>query len=802
MAKGVIVQNSFNAGEISPLMEGRLDFERYKNSAYTLENWLIHTQGGISTRWGTRFIAACKVNATARLIPFVVDSTTWYLIELGSGSSGYIRIHRPTNSAPDDTPYDVTTALSLYSASQLFEIQFAQSGDVLYLVHPSFPVRKLSRLDPVGGTWEIKDVVFLPPPTFEKEQYPATTLATSALSGTGVKFYAGGAQFLAADVDTMILYQDARAIITAVDAGGHHFTADIIDAFPASRIVAGPGTISGAVTTITVSEPHGLTAANIGDVIVVADGAQAGQVRRIDGIPGLDTITIDSAFPGDPGGAAWSRGVHIDQNSWRMLGSPSAKLTSDKTGPVRAIATLTLDAAGWRVADVGRYVRAMGGTMVITAYTSPTQAKAQLLAPLSGAPSTAPWETLAGTWTLEDESWTETNGYPETVSFYEQRLFFGGSSAQPQTIWGSAIGDYENFAFGNLATDAVQYTIASNEINKLRWMSPSRVLLVGALSREYRASGGNDAITPANIDIRGETSYGSLKRRPVQHGHTTIFLQAAGRKVREMTYNFESDSYKADDLTVLNPQISTGGFEELAYSQEPDSRVFARRADGQIAVLTYEKAQEVMGWSRILTDGAFEAMCVMPPFSGSGEENLYVIADRNGQRNIERFDSSLCTDAAVTGSGPATVVSGLSHLNGKTVRMKGDGALYPDAVVAGGQVAFPESVDEYEVGLPFTSTLVTVRPELLVENQSTQGKPKRWSDLYVRVYNTTGLKVNGEQQFLRDTLDLMGAAPQPETADLRAGVLGVDGDARLTIVQDLPFKATVLMVVGNLSVGD
>ncbi len=798
MPKGRVIQNSLNGGEMSPGMEGRTDFPRFQNSASTLENFLIRTQGGVTKRWGLRYYATSKVGATAvRILPFIVDATTFYLLEFGVN---YIRIHRPVGTVGHTSAIDVVTT---YAASELFEIEFAQSKDVMYLVHPAHPVAKLSRLDSFGDTWDIKDVVFLPPPTFENDQYPATTIAFAAINGTGVKVYNGGTYFLAADVDRQIRYLDGRGVIASVDASLKFATVDILDALPADRIVAGLGNASGALTTITTSVNHGLTAANVGDLIVITSGAQSGQSRRIDAVPGVDTLTIDAAFPGDPGGATWDRAVHIAAASWRWVGSPAAKLTSDKVGPVRGIATLTLDTAGFRAGDVGKYVHAMGGMMKITTFMTSTSVKAQILATLSSAPSTAPFECLAGTWTIEEESWSAGNGYPLAICFYEQRLFFGGTTAQPQTLWGSATADYENFAIGALATDAVAYTIASNDVNQFKWMTSSRVLLIGALAREYRASGGSSAISPSNIDIRGETSYGSIKRKPVQIGHTTIFLTASGRRVRELMYNFDNDAYKADDLTILNPEISTGGFDELAYSKEPASIVFAVRNDGQLCALTYEKSQEVMGWGRWITDGLFESVCVLPPTGSSGEDSIYAVVNRTGGRYIEKFDSTLFTDSCVAGTQAANaIVGGLSHLNGKTVRMIGNGIMYPDAVVAGGQVVFPVAVTSYEVGLNYTAKVIPSRPDVVVNGVTSQGIPKAWGQIHVRILDTKGIKINGNRSWIDPTQDPTVAAPVAETGFLEANLLGVDIDSQLTIEQDLPFAATVLSVVGEISVGD
>jgi hypothetical protein len=790
-------------------MIGRVDYPRFQNGVELLENWILHVQGGVTRRWGMKYIGEVKDSSKAtRIIPLEFGGEEYVLLELGNL---YARFWK--NDSPIGGPLEVTT---VYTASELFEIQIAQSNDVIYMAHPNHPVKKLVRLASDSSSWEFKTVSFLPPPSFEKEVNPSITLTpVQAVSGAGINFYGSDDFFLAADKDKMIQIGDSRAIITAVDAAKYIVTADIIDAWAASYHVAGgTGNLSSSGTTVTVTG-HGLTSANIGDVILLTSGAQADEFRRIDAVPTADTITIDSAFTVDQSSVDWERGVHMDSGAWKFIGSPAAKLTADKVGPIRGIITMTLDTAGWRdtdatkswdFTDIGKYVKAMGGLIKVTEITSETVAKGQILSALTNAPSSAPFETLSGTWTLEEESWTASNGYPGAVCFYEQRLFFGGTTIHPQTIWGSVTDDYENFAAGALATASVEYTIATNDFNPIRWFASARVLLIGTSAREFRASGGNDPISPTNIDIRAETSYGSPKRRPVSIGHTTIFVQRAKRRLREMAYSFESDAYEAGDLTVISPHISEGGIEEVAYYPEPYAILYAIRGDGQLLSLTYEKEQEVFGWGRVVTDGSFESVAILPPVAGSDKYQAYFIVNRtiNGatKRYIEKFDETLHTDCAKTGTGPITTITGLTYLEGETVKMKGDDALYPDGVVSGGQVSFPESVDAYEVGLPYISTLVTHRPELETKKGSVQGKPKRWNSLYVRCVDTIGLKINGDQIGTRDPSDLLGEAVDPEDGDFRADTLGIDGDAKITIMQDLPFPATVVLIVGELVVGD
>ena len=136
------------------------------------------------------------------------------------------------------------------------------------------------------------------------------------------------------------------------------------------------------------------------------------------------------------------------------------------------------------------------------------------------------------------------------ISFYEQRLVFAGTISEPQTIFFSKAGDYENMTSGTNADDAMVYTIAANQVNVIRYLKAQRTLVIGTTAAEYTVSAdGTDAsITPTNITIKRQSSYGSANVDAVTAGNAILFLQKAKRKIRELAYNFDSDSYVAPDL--------------------------------------------------------------------------------------------------------------------------------------------------------------------------------------------------------------------------------------------------------------
>jgi hypothetical protein len=202
-----------------------------------------------------------------------------------------------------------------------------------------------------------------------------------------------------------------------------------------------------------------------------------------------------------------------------------------------------------------------------------------------------------------------TTGYPRAVTFYEQRLVFSGTDDQPQTLFFSQGGDFENFESGTNADDGMVYTIGSNEVNVIRFLASTRNMIVGTSGGEFvvRAGGTDEAITPTNIQIKQQTNHGSSDHTPVQVGNAVLFVQRAKRKIRELQYNFDVDGYIAPDVSLISEHITESGLIELAYQQEPDSVVWGVRTDGQIATMTYKREEEVIGWARQIIGGSFGA---------------------------------------------------------------------------------------------------------------------------------------------------------------------------------------------------
>ncbi|HEU0070941.1 MAG TPA: hypothetical protein VFS04_06580, partial [Alphaproteobacteria bacterium] len=492
--------------------------------------------------------------------------------------------------------------------------------------------------------------------------------------------------------------------------------------------------------------------------------------------------------------------------------------------------TLTASASLFTANDVGRSVRmkhtSTWGWARILAYTDATHVTASVQSTLGGTTATAAWQFGA---------WQQAGSYPACVSFYEERLFFAGSRDKPQTIWASRSGDFENFAptetDGTLADDcALSFTIATDQVNAIRWLSPGAVLAVGTVGGEFtlRASAQDEPLTPANVQVKRQTTRGCAYQPPIQVDSVVLFLQRAGRKIREFVFAFETDGYQAPDLTLLAEHLTRGGGKQMAYMREPDSTLWAARADGLLLGMTYERPQEVVAWHRHILGGAFgdgpakaESLAVIPA-PGGGEDQLWLAVARTiggeTRRHIEFLEApfeegqsqadAFFVDCGLTYDGArADVIAGLDHLEGETVAVLADGAVHPERLVGGGEIELDWPAAKAQVGLPYRSRLQTMRFEAGAQDGTAQGKTARIHAATVRLWNSLGVKLGADDALetlpFRNSSDAMDAPPALFTGDKRVAFPKGYGTApRVTVAQDQPLPLTVLAIMPRLNVFD
>lgn len=740
MPRLTTIKTNFSGGELSPRMLGSVDLPVYQNAVEIMENALPVVQGGVMRRGGTVYKNPAKSNVNnTRLIPFVVDNTSAYVLEMGDL---YLRIFKNTGArmeSPPGTPVEVVTP---YAASIVFDLGYCQSSDTMIFFHQTLPPQRLRRFSDTLWVWDAAPID--PLPFDEIGDSFATTLTLSlATVGTGRTATAGAATFQNGDVGRTIAYQGGFATITA---------------FTSSTIV---------------------------------------------------TITINTAF----------QGTAIPSGVWTLGGTPQESITPSAKDPIGTVITLTAAALNtWRSSDVGKYVRIAGGLCKITAYTSALIVSARIVEVLSAtvAQPALSWQLLAAVWSAQ-------NGYPRCGTFFQQRLCAAGTPAQPQTVWGSTTGAYFDFTVGPLDDDAFQYTMASDTTNPILALAGTSVLLALTVSGEFTVKGGIEKpITPTNVAVDNDTSYGADGVRPVRFGKSIGFVGKGGRKFRAYSYDKNYDLADAPDVTFFSEHVSkdpaaaTFGFSELAYMAEPDPIVWCKRRDGVLASLTIADNgdMKISAWARQFTGtaGYVRSVAVIP--SASGDE-AWMVVDRviSGVpvKYIEIYDTAMQTDCSlVLSSGsPTTVWGGLAHLEGQTVsayflNYDGSGTYYGDLVVSGGSITITNPTTTLRVGIPYNSRVKMLTPEVGTGTGSAQGNAMRTSEVTVRVKDTATLLCNGQEitarKFGAAFLDQVNPAV---TGVRRLELLGIErGSSALEFTSSRPFPFHILSVVRKFTVND
>lgn len=422
------------------------------------------------------------------------------------------------------------------------------------------------------------------------------------------------------------------------------------------------------------------------------------------------------------------------------------------------------------------------------------------------------------------------NNRPSVVSFFEQRLVFGNTNNNPQTLWFSKNGDYDNFTTGTADDDALVYTIASNQVNAIRYLSATRVLTVGTSGGEYVLTSTNDGpVTPTTTLIRKYSNYGTATIEPVQVADVTLFVQRGSRKIREFKFvgDVNTGGYQAPDMTILAEHVTKGGITQMAYQQEPDSVVWCIRADGTLLGMTYRREEEVVAWHKHVIGGAFssgqavvESIATLP--TDSGEDSLFMVVKRTidsvTKRYVEKlkpFDfGSVATaahfvDSGLSYSGSATTtLTGLYHLRGETLNVLANGSSHPDKTVSDGGITLNFSATTAAVGFNFTSSMQTLRIEAGSVDGTSQGKPKRIHGITLRLFETVGIEVGNNSTdvdripFRDSSMDMDTAVPLftgDKDIEFRGGF---DEDDRIYIQQSQALPMTILAFYPRLNTFD
>jgi len=485
---------------------------------------------------------------------------------------------------------------------------------------------------------------------------------------------------------------------------------------------------------------------------------------------------------------------------------PGATLTPDvEDGKV----TLTASASVFSAGNVDQYIDASPqGRARIVEYVSGTVVKAITEVPFFNTDAIA-----SGDWDLEsgyENTWSATRGWPRSSVFYEGRLYFGGASSRPSTLWGSRVGDFFNFDPGESFDDAaLEATLDTGRFNAIVDLYAGRNLQVFTTGGEfYLPQTLGDPLTPSNLAVQEQTSNGArVGIRVVNVDGATVFVQRQGKALAEFIFSDTVNGYISTKISLLSSHLlkspSDMAVRRATSTDEGDQLLIVNAEDGTIACYTLLRSQEIIAPSEWVTDGEFISV-------GVDISDTYAVVKRTIDGSdvyyVELFseDSTLdCSTFADVGSSTASV-SGLSFLEGETVKVIRDGIVEADKTVSSGAVSFDIAAEEsYSIGLNFTPIAVTLPVEPRLPSGNIRGFKKRILEINSEHFESQAVTINGEQvAFRRFGEDILDIAVQPFTGVKRSGpLLGFVNEGKITLSQSVPLKMNVLALDYKVSVG-
>lgn len=679
-----LIQSSLVGGELSPALAARADLERYRQSLRTCRNFLVRATGGAVNRGGLLYEGLA--GGRCRLIPFVVSDGTAYVLEFGDH---YLRVWRdgervqfsagaikewnadeifipgqlvnlmdglaiaaqatskiPVNVEHTPPPSGTSDAYwkawdgggfeswTPYGVADLRDLRYTQSADVLWIVHPDYQPWNLKRY--AEGDWRLEAFQTFGGPFLDVNTDEAVTVYASAYTGS-VTLNASRDIFEARHVGNLFYLESAgfgtpwepEKAVTKGDirrSDGKYYQALNTATTGSFR----PQHREGAYSDGSVKWRYLHSGWGTVRISSVTNGKTAlGQVESM--IPEDTSLT---ALPSADVTAA-AGGINVGATTVTVnTVSPHGFSTGDKVTATLTKGTAVLWTGTVDVTVNNDYEFVYNWSFQVSVYLiSQLQAQQVRLSGTFRRLTTAASDSYVyGTHRWAHAAWSDEQGWPTAVTFHQQRLVFGGTYAQPGTVWASATGVYSDFT-RNIPLeedDAMEFLIASGRMDRVLGMaSISDKLLVLTTGGEWLVAGADGGLlTATSIDVRAHGFRGSSGLAPLLCGDSLLFVQSKGQIVRDLGKN-ELDSYVGADLTVLASHLFEGHqIVEWAFQDSPYPIAWAVREDGTLLGLTYMREQQVAAWHTHDTlGGIIESVCVVP---GAEEDEVHVAVQRGG----------------------------------------------------------------------------------------------------------------------------------------------------------------------------
>lgn len=353
----------------------------------------------------------------------------------------------------------------------------------------------------------------------------------------------------------------------------------------------------------------------------------------------------------------------------------------------------------------------------------------------------------------------KSSGYPFTVAIHDERMVFGGTKTKPNTVWASRVNDWPNFLSGTTEVAPYSFTIKSDSFDSIRWMRSTRNLMLGTDNSESTVGTKDDSkvISTTNIDVQTHTYFGSSGIQAVVTADLVFFVQGQRERVRSTQYDFASDQYQSSEMSLHAHHILNAKVKEMSFRRHPFSNIFFVLDDGQGAVFTYERDNEVKGWTRLDVGG--DIISAASNYSDEGDI-IAGIVKRGSHYYLESFGVSDSATVYLDNQSTFTdedysagVALPYGDTTGIEVNLNGAKLEAASYTVSSGTLTIPGQVDgTVIVGFPFSWEIEPTD----IADLGERGRERRAVQLSLYLLESGGCNVfvNGEESQFEESINL------------------------------------------------
>jgi hypothetical protein len=431
----------------------------------------------------------------------------------------------------------------------------------------------------------------------------------------------------------------------------------------------------------------------------------------------------------------------------------ATKGTGDPTATTGTVTITTTDSTdfdgiSFDTGDPLYWVRIHSGLVKLTGKPSATSVTGTVVQELDEAGTAKP-----GLWSVEEDAWSDARGWPRAAHLFQGRLYFAGTDARPQTIWGSRAGSFFSFetTADSFEDEAVEMTLDNDQVASVEQLFAANEFFAFTSGGVF--ANGETPVSPSNFFLKRHSELPAARIRPAEIDGAIAFIRRGDDGARatcnELVFDEVQQSFVAQDLGLLAGNLIDGPVEiaaRLGTESDAANHLLVANQDGSVAVLNTRRTQNIAGWTRLIPAAGGKVRSIAT--TGS---DVWCLVEReiSGTTRclIERLDPNCRLDSAVIASPdtavPTTAWSGLDLFEGETVRLYGDGIDLGDAIVRNGAVLAPAAVSELHAGLTFDWAVETMPVEAVLTDGTLIGNRHRLIRATVRAGHATCFDVNG-----------------------------------------------------------